>query len=77
MTGERADRLGKKIISAAVRLFVRPAIGEARIFFINQHVIPPDSSINGGSNAGSFLTYGSLVSPGFGLLYGIMCYQIL
>ena len=39
MTGERADRLGKKIISV--------------------------------------LTSGTLGIPGVGLLYGIMCYQIL
>lgn len=77
MTGERADRLGKKIISAAVRFFVRAAIGMAMIFFINQYVIPPDSSINVGLNAVSFLTSGTLGIPGVGLLYGIMCYQIL
>ena len=50
----------------------------ALIFFINnQYVIPPDSSINVGLNAVSFLTSGTLGIPGVGLLYGIMCYQIL
>lgn len=49
----------------------------ALIFFINQYVIPPDSSINVGMNVVSFLTSGTLGIPGVGLLYGIMCYQIL
>ena len=49
----------------------------ALIFFINEYVIPPDSSINVGLNAVSFLTSGTLGIPGVGLLYGILCYQIL
>ena len=52
-------------------------MGMALIFFINQYVIPPDSSIYVGLNAASFLTSGTLGIPGVGLLYGIMCYQIL
>ena len=47
------------------------------IFFINQFVIPDDSSINVGLNALSFLTSGSLGIPGVCLLYGIVCYKIL
>ncbi|HJC75434.1 MAG TPA: pro-sigmaK processing inhibitor BofA family protein [Candidatus Mediterraneibacter faecavium] len=77
MTGKGADHLGKKIISAAVQFFIRAVVGMALIFFINQYVIPPDSSINVGMNAVSFLTSGTLGIPGVGLLYGIMCYQIL
>lgn len=67
----------KKIMSAVVHFFVRAAIGMALIFFINQYVIPSDSSINVGLNAVSFLTSGTLGIPGVGLLYGIMCYRIL
>ena len=77
MTGKGADYLGKKIISAVVHFFIRAVVGMALIFFINQYVIPPDSSINVGMNAVSFLTSGTLGIPGVGLLYGIMCYQIL
>ena len=77
MTGKGADLLGKKIISAVINFFIRAAVGMALIFFINQYVIPPDSSINVGLNAVSFLTSGTLGIPGVGLLYGIMCYQIL
>ena len=67
----------KKIASAVVNFFIRAVVGMALIFFINQYVIPPDSSINVGLNAVSFLTSGTLGIPGVGLLYGIMCYQIL
>ena len=56
---------------------VRAAVGMALIFFINNYVLPSDSSINVGLNAVSFLTSGSLGIPGVCLLYGIMCYQIL
>lgn len=77
MTGRGADHLGKKIVSAVINFFIRAAVGMALIFFINQYVIPPDSSINVGLNAVSFLTSGTLGIPGVGLLYGIMCYQIL
>ena len=64
-------------MSVVVHFFVRAAIGMALIFFINQYVIPSDSSINVGLNAVSFLTSGTLGIPGVGLLYGIMCYRIL
>ena len=64
-------------MSAVVNFFIRAAIGMALIFFINEYVIPPDSSINVGMNEVSFLTSGTLGIPGVGLLYGIMCYQIL
>ena len=43
----------------------------------NSYVIPADSSINVGLNPVSFLTSGTLGIPGVGLLYGIVCYQIL
>lgn len=66
-----------KALSAVVKFFVRAVVGMALIFFINQYVLPPDSSINVGMNAVSFLTSGSLGIPGVGLLYGIMWYQIL
>lgn len=69
--------MGNKALSAVVKFFVRAVVGMALIFFINQYVLPPDSSINVGMNAVSFLTSGSLGIPGVGLLYGIMCYQIL
>lgn len=66
-----------KALSAVVKFFVRAVVGMALIFFINQYVLPSDSSINVGMNAVSFLTSGSLGIPGVGLLYGIMWYQIL
>ena len=64
-------------MSAVINFFIRAAVGMALIFFINQYVIPADSSINVGLNAVSFLTAGSLGIPGVCLLYGIVCYQIL
>ena len=69
--------LGKKLASAMINFFIRAAVGMALIFSINQYVIPPDSSINVGLNPVSFLTSGALGIPGVGLLYGIVCYQIL
>ncbi len=69
--------MGKKIGMAVIRFFVRAAVGMALIFVVNSYVIPADSSINVGLNAVSFLTSGILGVPGVGLLYGIMCYQIL
>ena len=69
--------MGNKALSAIVKFFVRAVVGMALIFFINQYVLPSDSSINVGMNAVSFLTSGSLGIPGVGLLYGIMWYQIL
>ena len=68
---------GKENHIGRSNFFIRAAVGMALIFFINQYVIPPDSSINVGLNAVSFLTSGTLGIPGVGLLYGIMCYQIL
>ncbi len=59
----------------AVNFMIRAVI-EWRLFFINQYVIPPESSINVGLNAVSF-DMGMLGIPGVGLLYGIVCYQIL
>ena len=52
----------------AVNFMIRAVIGMALIFFINQYVIPPESSINVGLNAVSFLTSGMLGIPGVGLL---------
>lgn len=69
--------MGKKIGAVVINFFIRAVIGMALIFFINQYVIPADSSINVGLNPISFLTSGTLGIPGVGLLYGIMCYQIL
>ena len=66
-----------KAVSAVINFFIRAVVGMALIFFINQYVLPDDSSINVGFNAVSFLTSGSLGIPGVGLLYGIMWYQIL
>ncbi len=66
-----------KFASAVINFMVRAAVGMALIFFINNYVLPSDSSINVGLNAVSFLTSGSLGIPGVCLLYGIMCYQIL
>ena len=77
MAGKDEIHLGRKIISVAINFFIRAAVGMALIFFINQYVIPADSSINVGFNAVSFLTSGTLGIPGVGLLYGIMCYKIL
>ena len=65
-----------KAVSAVINFFIRAVVGMALIFFINQYVLPDDSSINVGLNAVSFLTSGSLGIPGVGLLYGIMCYKI-
>ena len=61
----------------AVNFMIRAVMGMALIFFINQYVIPPESSINVGLNAVSFLTSGMRGIPGGGRLYGIGCYQIL
>ena len=69
--------MAKKIGGAVLRFFIRAAIGMALIFVINSYVIPADSSINVGLNPVSFLTSGTLGIPGVGLLYGIVCYQIL
>ena len=66
-----------KFTSAVINFFIRTIVGMALIFFINQFVLPSDSSINVGLNAVSFLTSGSLGIPGVCLLYGIMCYNIL
>ena len=66
-----------KAVSAVINFFIRAVVGMALIFFINQYVLPDDSSINVGLYAVSFLTSGSLGIPGVGLLYGIMWYQIL
>ena len=66
-----------KAVSAVINFFIRAVVGMALIFFINQYVLPDDSSINVGLNAVSFLTSGSLGIPGVGILYGIMWYQIL
>lgn len=66
-----------KAVSAVINFFIRAVVGMALIFFINQYVLPDDSSINVGLNAVSFLTSGSLGILGVGLLYGIMWYQIL
>lgn len=67
----------KKFVTAAINFFIRAIVGMTLIFFINQFVIPDDSSINVGLNALSFLTSGSLGIPGVCLLYGIVCYKIL
>ena len=67
----------KKLTSAVINFFIRAIVGMALIFFINQFVLPSDSSINVGLNAVSFLTSGSLGIPGVCLLYGIVCYNIL
>ena len=69
--------MAEKIGGAVLRFFIRAAIGMALIFVINSYVIPADSSIKVGLNAVSFLTSGTLGIPGVGLLYGIICYQIL
>ena len=66
-----------KFTSAVINFFIRAIVGMALIFFINQFVLPSDSSINVGLNAVSFLTSGSLGIHGVCLLYGIMCYNIL
>lgn len=66
-----------KITGIAINFVIRAIVGMTLIFFINQYVLPDDSSINVGLNAVSFLTSGTLGIPGVCLLYGIMCYQIL
>ncbi len=60
-----------------INFVIRAVVGMTLIFFINQYLLPDDSSINVGLNAVSFLTSGTLGIPGVCLLYGIMCYQIL
>lgn len=77
ISGKEGSVLQHKAVSAVINFFIRAVIGMALIFFINQYVIPDDSSINVGLNAISFLTSGSLGIPGVGLLYGIMWYQVL
>lgn len=67
----------KKLVSAVINFFIRAIVGMTLIFFVNQFVLPDDSSINVGLNAVSFLTSGSLGIPGVCLLYGIVCYKIL
>ncbi len=66
-----------KITGIVINFVIRAVVGMTLIFFINQYVLPDDSSINVGLNAVSFLTSGTLGIPGVCLLYGIMCYQIL
>ena len=66
-----------KFASAVINFMVRAAVGMALIFFINNYVLPSESSINVGLNAVSFLISGSLGIPGVGLLYGIVCYRML
>lgn len=66
-----------KITGIVINFVIRAIVGMTLIFFINQYVLPDDSSINVGLNAVSFLTSGTLGIPGVCLLYGIMCYQIL
>lgn len=68
---------GKEVCNSGHQFFIRAIVGMTLIFFINQFVIPDDSSINVGLNALSFLTSGSLGIPGVCLLYGIVCYKIL
>ena len=75
--GRGAGKVENKITTAVINFFIRAIIGMALIFFINQYVLPSDSSINVGLNAVSFLTSGTLGIPGVCLLYGIMCYRIL
>ena len=66
-----------KITGIVINFVIRAVVGMTLIFFINQYVLPDDSSINVGLNAVSFLTSGTLGIPGVCLLYGILCYQIL
>ena len=69
--------MAKKIGGGVIRFFIRAVLGMALIFVVNSYIMPADSSINVGLNAVSFLTSGTLGIPGVGLLYGIVCYQIL
>ena len=69
--------MAKKIGGGVIRFFIRAVLGMALIFVVNSYIIPADSSINVGLNAVSVLTSGTLGIPGVGLLYGIVCYQIL
>ena len=69
--------MAKKIGGGVIRFFIRAVLGMALIFVVNSYIIPADSSINVGLNAVSFLTSGTLGIPGVGLLYGIVCCQIL
>ena len=66
-----------KITGIVINFVIRAVVGMTLIFFINQYVLPDDSSINVGLNAVSFLTSGTLGIPGVWLLYGTMCYRIL
>lgn len=68
---------GKEVYVSSCQFFYTGSHRHGVDIFINEYVIPPDSSINVGMNAVSFLTSGTLGIPGVGLLYGIMCYQIL
>ena len=75
--GKGVDGLEKRFLTAVINFFIRAAVGMTLIFLINEFVIPPDSSINVGLNAVSFLTSGTLGIPGVGLLYGIVCSKFL
>ena len=67
----------KRSYSFLFAFLTRAILGMTLIFFINQCILPPNSSINVGLNPISFLTSGTLGIPGVCLLYGITWYQIL
>lgn len=66
-----------KLASFLIRFLIRSILGMGLIFFINQYVLPSDTSLNVGMNAFSFLTSGTLGIPGVCLLYGMLIFKNL
>ncbi|MCI9153213.1 Pro-sigmaK processing inhibitor BofA [Lachnospiraceae bacterium] len=67
----------QKPVSFLVKFIMRAILGMGLIFFINQYIIPQETTWKVGLNAVSFLTSGTLGIPGVCLLYGILIYQNL
>ncbi len=59
----------------AVNFLIRSVIGFALIFFINEFLASHDISLGVGLNPVTFLTSGTLGTPGVALLYGIAFYK--
>ena len=58
-----------------VNFLVRGVLGIAMIFFINEFLAAKDISLSVGLNPITFVTSGTLGTPGVALLYGITFYQ--
>ncbi len=58
-----------------VNFLVRGILGIALIFFINEFLASRDIDLSVGLNPITFVTSGTLGTPGVALLYGITFYQ--